>query len=94
MRSAFDSVWHEGLLSCLLGSGISDCYVGLIASFLSDRQFRVRVNNVYSSIRRAEAGVPQGSVLSPTLFGIYVNDAPLAAETKTNSALRAPDVRG
>jgi hypothetical protein len=48
----------------------------LIGSFLSQRKFRVSAEGEMSTPREMQAGVPQGSVLSPTLFNLYINDAP------------------
>ena len=45
-----------------------------IQNFLSDRTFNVRIGNTLSDIFKQEQGVPQGSILSPTLFGIKIND--------------------
>ena len=45
-----------------------------IQNFLSDRTFNVRIGNTLSDIFKQEQGVPQGSILSPTLFGIEIND--------------------
>ena len=45
-----------------------------IKKFLSDRTFNVRIGNTLSDIFKQEQGVPQGSILSPTLFGIKIND--------------------
>jgi hypothetical protein len=50
--------------------------IQLIGSFLSERKFRVSVEDKMSTPREMQAGVPQGSVLSPTLYNIYVNDPP------------------
>jgi hypothetical protein len=49
----------------------------MIENFLADRKFQVKIENEFSSIRKIECGVPQGAVLSPTLFSIYINDLPL-----------------
>lgn len=56
----------------------------LTRSFLSSREFRVRVDDVNSSTRKIMAGVPQGSCLSPLLFSIFINDIPTLPGTKTN----------
>jgi hypothetical protein len=50
--------------------------IKLISSFLSQRKFRVSVEGEMSPPREMQAGVPQGSVLSPTLYNIYINDTP------------------
>lgn len=50
--------------------------IKIIESFLSERTFSVKIENQNSSLRKANAGVPQGSCLSPTLFNIYTNDLP------------------
>jgi hypothetical protein len=54
----------------------SNSLTKLIGSFLSERKFRVSVEGEMSTPREMQAGVPQGSVLSPTLFNLYINDAP------------------
>jgi hypothetical protein len=50
--------------------------IQLISSFLSERKFRVSVEGEMSTPREMQAGVTQGSVLSTTLYNIYVNDSP------------------
>jgi retron-type reverse transcriptase len=51
-------------------------FIKLISSFLSQRKFRVSVEGEMSTPKEMQAGVPQGSVLSPTLYNIYINDTP------------------
>lgn len=55
----------------------------LLNSYLTDRLFHVRVNNCISSSKSITAGVPQGSVLGPKLYTIYISDLPLFPKTKT-----------
>jgi hypothetical protein len=75
IEKAFDTTWHSGLLYKLSKLEFSTCLIKLIGSFLSQRKFRVSVEGEMSTPRIMQARVPQGSVLSPTLFNMYINDA-------------------
>lgn len=75
VAQAFDKVWHKGLIF-KLNRFLPDSYVKLLSSYLSDRVFRVREENEYSSLKDIKAGVPQGSILGPILYLIYTSDLP------------------
>ena len=74
VSSAFDKVWHSGLLAKLYQAGVEDNFYQILSSYLDERKQVVVVEGQKSDLLDIKAGVPQGSRLGPLLFLIYMND--------------------
>ena len=76
ISKAFDKVWHEGLIYKLKQNGVNGNLLETLTNFLNDRKQRVVLSGQHSKWENIEAGVPQGSILGPLIFLIYINDLP------------------
>jgi len=80
VSQAFDKVWRQGLLFKIkqtLPSG----YLNILKSYLSDRYFKVSLNNKTSTLLPMLSGVPQGSIMGPLLYTLYTADLPQSDKT-------------
>ena len=86
LSKAFDSLQHDILLEKLAHYGLTN----ILKSYLSNRKQYVQLSDVRSSVRPISVGVPQGSILGPLLFNIFINDI-VKSSTKFNFILYADD---
>jgi len=92
LEKAYDKVWKEGLRLKLRKNGVSGCMYEWISQYLTNRRARVHVNGAYSRKKTLREGVPQGGVLSPTLFLIFINDIISELPRNVQGAIYADDL--
>ena len=90
IEKAYDLVYKDILLIKLLNLGVIGFMLNFIAAFLTYRSFQVRISSAHSHVKYLRNGIPQGSVLSPLLFAVMINDLPTCLNSEV--ALFVDDV--
>ena len=94
VKAAFDAVWKNGLKHKIKKIGLSNQIKNLLYAYLDNRTLRVCVNGSWSEVVELRAGTPQGGVLSPILYLIYVNDLTENLDLLSSSASQYADDTG
>ena len=93
IASAFDKVWHRGLVFKLLKLNFPDFIICWINEFLTNRVFAIKINETLTKKYEILAGAPQGAVMSPVWFSIFINYMPMNFnKNKSYSLLFADDL--
>ena len=92
VEKAFDAAWHDAIRYKLHVANVPVRLVRLVSSFLTDRTISVRVNGELSRPVSLGAGTPQGSVMSPLLYLVYVNDLPIQPRNNCRAGQFADDM--
>jgi hypothetical protein len=88
--NAFDTVWHNGLLYKLSRCGVQGRMLRWLRDYLTGRSFKVFFEGEYSVLHGIKAGVPQGAILSPTLFNVVMSDIPSVPGVRLMLTLSKP----
>ena len=91
LEKAYDTTWRYGLFKNLHNFGLKGRLPNFIKSFLEDRTIQVRVGSTLSDLYDQEQGVPQGAILSTTLFNVKLNDIINCLDYKTDGSLYVDD---
>jgi len=91
LRKAFDLIDHTILLEKLQKYDVGPRTLSLLESYLCERQQQVHFKGALSDVRQVRSGVPQGSIVGPLLFILYMNDLPLVINRETNIDMYADD---
>ena len=91
LEKAYDTAWKYGILKDLFDMGLKGNMPNFISNFLSNRQFNVRVNSTMSDLYDQEMGVPQGSILSVTLFSLKINSLVEVLKSNIEGSLYVDD---
>jgi len=93
LKHAFDSVPVKFLIYKLFNIGVRGKLLNWISSFLTDRTAKVKINTTFSTSFKIYSGVPQGSILGPILFLIYINDLTFYIPNNVSKCLFADDLK-
>jgi len=91
LEKAYDTTWKYGILKDLHEMGLRGRMPLFIKDFLTDRRFKVRIGATLSELHRQEMGVPQGSILSVTLFSVKINNIVKTVKTGIDNSLFVDD---
>lgn len=91
LEKAYDTTWKYGILKDQNHAGLKGRLLLFISGFLNDKHFKVRLGSTFSEDHQQEQGVPQGSILSVTLFGLKINNIASARTPGIDCSLYVDD---